>query len=935
MCVEEEREEPARSACSPNEPLDDFESSSQYRLDLLFGAPAEEQAISAAPEGGRELPEADASSELTAPAASLSWWRILKRPPHFNWQPRRSEWCWSPRPAPSLLGWMTGSEVIAVTQSPGSFYPGSAQGVDKIVESPSFGLDHNIPTLCPSPPLIAVWRRGIRRSPRWRERLLCTSARKMPPPGEATRDSRPGLRRLTWPLVKPCPPCMPWLSCRSIKQGTQRSARGCSQPRATAGAMLYDYALRATKVMAQALGRAMPTMVVSLAKPWRSLRTAQTPQQASPAARPTQRSSSRRKVALPARPQATKNPRQASKGSSDGQPREGGSFDLSGSTLDEGTSAGFGSNLVQPHGESSAQFSLHEPTRQNSQWSLGLLTSIQRPFFQPQFPHSRTIRLGYAIHFMSRPPKYRGVLSTSVLGKNAVVLRAGSAVLLAKDAIETVPSVKNEERTQAIPTVCLRRTTYQYKVLPFGLSLLPREGTWISTTWLVWDFGSTAQSVQVNGPPETISEASGVHGILSRGHAAGSNAHETATTLASYPSPEMGMAPRHVSCEHHTIMPQDTQPLARHFVPAVRGALGTSVQMHHCHYRCFQDRMGCRVQWACSFRGLDRPPTALAHQLPGVVDSAFSPEKLARQLLLWSQHRLRSLHTTHIPSKSNHVADSLSQQVSLGGEWRLHPQSVQLIWSRFSQAQVDLFASPESTHCQLCEPHCTNPVQSQGGQGTDSLGGPVLAQQNLVFGHGAPSIKAFLAHSPEEGPPLSGEGHNLAPVPRSLEPPPMVPGHDQEDFRDLSLSVDPQRCDIESVLSFLQGGLDRHLSASTLKVHVAAISANHDLVDGRSALQQDPFEPLKSVELNALSLKTALLTALTSVKRVGDLQALSVNSSCLEFGSADSHVVLRPQPGYVPKVPTTCFRDQVVTLQAISSQEDEPNLTLLWSTLMW
>ncbi|KAI2661975.1 hypothetical protein H4Q32_007693 [Labeo rohita] len=102
-----------------------------------------------------------------------------------------------------------------------------------------------------------------------------------------------------------------------------------------------------------------------------------------------------------------------------------------------------------------------------------------------------------------------------------------------------------------------------------------------------------------------------------------------------------------------------------------------------------------------------------------------------------------------------------------------------------------------------------------------------------------------------------------------------------------------------------------------------------DLAVVLQGLQRDPFEPLQSVEVDALSLKTALLTALTSVKRVGDLQALSVNNACLKFGPADSHVVLRPRPGYVPKVPTTPFRDQVVTLQAISSQEDDPNLTLL------
>ncbi|KAI2662349.1 putative malate:quinone oxidoreductase [Labeo rohita] len=342
------------------------------------------------------------------------------------------------------------------------------------------------------------------------------------------------------------------------------------------------------------------------------------------------------------------------------------------------------------------------------------------------------------------------------------------------------------------------------------------------------------------------------------------------------------------------------------------------------------------------------------------------------------------------------------------------PQSVQLIWN--------LFASPESTYCQLwyglteappryrctgaqlaegpaqihvspSEPHCTNPVQSQGGQGADSLGAPILAQQNLVFGPGAPSISPSLAHSSEEGPPLSGEGHNLAPAPRSLEPPPMVPGRDQEDFRDLSPSVvntllqarapstrrlhdlkwrifvnwcssrgkDPQRCGIESVLSFLQGGLDRHLSASTLKVHVEAISANHDLVDDRSvgkhhlvirflrgarilnptrphlipswdltvvlqALQQDPFE---SVELNALSLKGGSPDCAHPCQKSGRPSSplrqqfvpriwASGLSRCLETpawirAQGPHHSLLRPGGD----------------LASYFSLEDDPNLTLL------
>ncbi len=76
-------------------------------------------------------------------------------------------------------------------------------------------------------------------------------------------------------------------------------------------------------------------------------------------------------------------------------------------------------------------------------------------------------------------------------------------------------------------------------------------------------------------------------------------------------------------------------------------------------------------------------------------------------------------------------------------------------------------------------------------------------------------------------------------------------------------------------------------------------------------------------------MKILLLVALTSIKRVGDLHAFSVDESCLEFGPADSLATLRPWPGYVPKVPTTPFRDQVVNLQALPPKEADPALALL------
>ncbi len=77
-----------------------------------------------------------------------------------------------------------------------------------------------------------------------------------------------------------------------------------------------------------------------------------------------------------------------------------------------------------------------------------------------------------------------------------------------------------------------------------------------------------------------------------------------------------------------------------------------------------------------------------------------------------------------------------------------------------------------------------------------------------------------------------------------------------------------------------------------------------------------------------MSFKTALLLAVASVKSVGDLQALSVSASCLEFGPSDCKVILWPRSGYVPKVLTTPFRAQVISLLALPASDGEqgPNL---------
>ncbi len=80
--------------------------------------------------------------------------------------------------------------------------------------------------------------------------------------------------------------------------------------------------------------------------------------------------------------------------------------------------------------------------------------------------------------------------------------------------------------------------------------------------------------------------------------------------------------------------------------------------------------------------------------------------------------------------------------------------------------------------------------------------------------------------------------------------------------------------------------------------------------------ESPPFELLQST----LSLKTALQLVLALVNRIGDLQALSVSPTCLKFGPSNSKVILKPKHGYVPKVLSTPFRAQVITLSAPSGR---------------
>ncbi len=161
--------------------------------------------------------------------------------------------------------------------------------------------------------------------------------------------------------------------------------------------------------------------------------------------------------------------------------------------------------------------------------------------------------------------------------------------------------------------------------------------------------------------------------------------------------------------------------------------------------------------------------------------------------------------------------------------------------------------------------------------------------------------------------------------------------------------LDPVNCPVGTVLEFLQDRFTAGLAPSTLKVYVAAISAYHIPLGGTSmgneplvsrflrgtmrlrpaartrvptwdlaivlqGLSLAPFEPLEEVPAKFLTLKALFLLAISSLKRIGDLQALSVAPSCLEFAPGMVKAFLHPKPGYIPKVPANVARS--IMLQA-------------------
>ncbi|KAL0148839.1 hypothetical protein M9458_055848 [Cirrhinus mrigala] len=601
----------------------------------------------------------------------------------------------------------------------------------------------------------------------------------------------------------------------------------------------------------------------------------------------------------------------------------------------------------------------------------------------------RTVRLGYAIQFARRPPKFRGIHFTSVQSDtDASVLRAEIAVLLAKDAIEPVPPAEMKagfyspyfivpKKSGGLRPIldlrelnwslhrlpfkmltpkrilsCVRHQdwfaaidlkdayfhvsilsrhrpflrfafegrAYQYKVLPFGLSLSPRvftklaegstvesghphpqlsrrlannsslsrsvvsaTGTWCFGTSATWGFGSTGRrassplcraslfSAQDSGPSHIVPEAPGAYGSRSRCNATRLAPYEAASALATRPNPEMGMAPQYLPGRRYPGVPLSLQPVVRPCLPTGGSALRTGVQACSGQHRCLYDGLGCRLQRASSFGLLDRTSTALACQLPRVASSVsrrFLPLLRHKHVLVCTDNTATVAYINHqggSPANLESIRRGSGRPVLLPG---ILPLPALLLPDRGSPRQGRADTRLALGAPQVClspsEPPCTDPVQDQGGRGAGSAGCALLAHPNLVCRPHASRDSPSLENSPEAGPSFSEDGHELAPASRPVEPPRVAPGRDAADLTGLPQAVvdtitqarapstrqayarkwglfvdwcssrreDPQRCSIGVVLTFLQEGLGRRLSPSTLKVYVAAIAAHHDAVDG-------------------------------------------------------------------------------------------------------
>ncbi|KAI2660324.1 hypothetical protein H4Q32_007859 [Labeo rohita] len=237
------------------------------------------------------------------------------------------------------------------------------------------------------------------------------------------------------------------------------------------------------------------------------------------------------------------------------------------------------------------------------------------------------------------------------------------------------------------------------------------------------------------------------------------------------------------------------------------------------------------------------------------------------------------VRAVHVPGHLNSGPDLLSRQSLEAGEWRLHPHVVNLIWQRFGRAEVELFASSMTTHCPLwfsLSPPSPLVVlfRVRSDRVERLLLAPRWPTQPWFSEPGQSASRPSLGGSSQTRSADSSPWHDLASSTGIMEVVGVAPERSALMRSCLSAEItdtiinsrapstrrlyalkwrlftswyrrhnlDPVHCPIGSVLEILQSRFSEGITPATLKVYVAAISAEHAPTEGVSFGRDDQMK---------------------------------------------------------------------------------------------
>ncbi|CAJ0968216.1 unnamed protein product [Ranitomeya imitator] len=302
------------------------------------------------------------------------------------------------------------------------------------------------------------------------------------------------------------------------------------------------------------------------------------------------------------------------------------------------------------------------------------------------------------------------------------------------------------------------------------------------------------------------------------------------------------------------------------------------------------------------------------------------------KILLWAEATVPVISAVHIPSVDNWAADFLSREGLAAGEWSLHPEVFHQICLRWGTPDVDLTASRINRKARSAVPGSDLPPEFSVAQFNG------VAVETAVLRASGLSDRVIHTMIQARKPSSSRIYYRTW----------------KAYFRWCELNrVPPMVFSLPSLLAFLHAGLDSGLALSSLKGQVSALSilfqktltsrpqvktffqgVAHAVPPYRApveawdlnlvldVLKVSPFEPLREIPLSVLSWKVAFLVAITSIRRVSELAALSCCPPFLVIHQ--DKVVFRPPPSFLPKVVSTFHLNEDIVLPSFCPAPTHP-----------